>query len=164
MDRKCKETSTEVKNIIINHFLQGNSENGTSEMVQKPRTTIHYRIKKCKSFETVGNPPRNHPWKEPHIFKKSRRARLEFAKKYVSKPGWMFFSQINPSLISLDVVVKCWYVENQIQSLRKEIFVPTVKHCGGGVMLWGCEGRNLVPIEGIVNQHSYIDILKENLR
>jgi len=44
---------------------------------------------------------------------------------------------------------------------------PSVKHGGGGVMVWGCfSGKGLGPlvkIEGIINRHDYIKILDDNL-
>ncbi|GFV21707.1 transposable element Tcb2 transposase [Trichonephila clavipes] len=44
----------------------------------------------------------------------------------------------------------------------------TVKHGGGSIMVWGCKAAtgvgNLVIIDGIMNQYSYLTILKNNLR
>lgn len=41
---------------------------------------------------------------------------------------------------------------------------PTVKHGGGGIMVWGCFGmENLVVIGNNMDQYKYINILKENL-
>ena len=46
--------------------------------------------------------------------------------------------------------------------------MKTVKHNGGGVVVWGCMSAKGVGqlefIDGITNQYYYIDILKLNLR
>ncbi|GFT96945.1 transposable element Tc1 transposase [Trichonephila clavipes] len=43
----------------------------------------------------------------------------------------------------------------------------TVKHSGGSIMVWGCMAAtgvgNLVIIDGIMNQYSYLNILNNNL-
>lgn len=45
--------------------------------------------------------------------------------------------------------------------------IPTVKHGGGSVMVWGCMSargvRKLHFIEGTMDYKMYIDILKNNL-
>lgn len=50
---------------------------------------------------------------------------------------------------------------------RKKIW-PTVKHGGGGVMMWGCMSSagvgELVFIEGVMDKAYYLSILKENLK
>ena len=53
------------------------------------------------------------------------------------------------------------------EDLKKENLYPTVKHDGGGVMVWGCMSAsgvgNLTFIESTMNQYDYINILKNNL-
>lgn len=52
--------------------------------------------------------------------------------------------------------------------LEERNIVSTVKHRGGGLMVWGCMAasgvRNIVPIKGTMDNRYYINILKENLR
>lgn len=50
---------------------------------------------------------------------------------------------------------------------NKENLVPTVKHGGGSVMIWGCMAASGVGklhiIDGTMDRHVYLDILKTNL-
>ena len=53
-------------------------------------------------------------------------------------------------------------------AFNKENLVPTVKHGGGSIMVWGCMAGNgvgnLVFIESIMDQYGYINVLKQNLK
>jgi len=53
-------------------------------------------------------------------------------------------------------------------AFHKKNIIPTVKHSGGSVIVWGCfaaSGPGLLPvIDGIMNSALYQKILKENVR
>ena len=109
--------------------------------------------------------------KKPHISKKNRKARVDFAKAHVSKPMefWMktiFADESKFNLFGCDGKVLV-YRKSNIE-LEERNMVPTVKHGGGGVMVWGCMGAkgvgNLVFIDGIMDHQYYINLLKDNLK
>ena len=58
------------------------------------------------------------------------------------------------------VFVKCWVGQQMISAC----VVPTVKHGGGGVIVWGCFAGDTVSdfflIQGILSQHGYHSILQ----
>lgn len=229
MSRKGKETSIEVRNLIIHHFEQGLTEIEIADIVQRPRTTVHYIIKKFKCGNSVENKPRtgrplklssnNQRWivrqikknpktnasvlaknteqymgikvtpqtirnvlksnnfharsarKKPHISKRNRKLRLEFARTYVTKSQefWMdviFADESKFNLFGCDGKVLVYRKPNT--ELEERNMVPTVKHGGGGVLVWGCMAAsgvgNLVFINGLMDHIYYINLLKENLR
>lgn len=58
MGRKQKEVSEEVKKIIVYHYNNGLTQQKIAELVNRPRTTIHYIIKKWKDEKTIENKTR----------------------------------------------------------------------------------------------------------
>lgn len=110
------------------------------------------------------------PSRKPFISKKNRIARLAFAKNHLhwgqkewSKVLWSDESKFN--LFSSDGIQ---YVRRPVGK-RNDVkyLVPTVKHGGGSVMVWGCFSRDgtgpLIHVEGIMNSQVYTDIVKSNM-
>lgn len=78
----------------------------------------------------------------------------------------LFTDESKFNVFQSDGKPKVWRKPNT--SLDKQHLQPTVKYDGGLVMVWDCFSYNGVGklhfIDGIMDQHKYIDILKQNLK
>lgn len=110
------------------------------------------------------------PAKKPAISLKNKKARLAFAKQHESwssadwsKILWSDESKFN--LISSDGIKYVRRPKNKKYDVRYQI--PTVKHGGGSVMVWGCFSRSgvgpLVRIDGIMDRVVYANILRTQM-
>ena len=73
----------------------------------------------------------------------------------------------NKILWSNETKIELFGLNAKLHIWRKAGTIPTVKHGGGSIMLWGCfsaagTGR-LVRIKGKINGAKYREILDENL-
>ena len=97
-------------------------------------------------------------------------ARLEFAKRHLNdsqtiRNKILWSDETKIELFGMNARSCVWRRPGTAHHLENTI--PTVKHGGGSIMLWGCfsaagTGR-LVGIEGKMNAAMYRDILDENL-
>lgn len=110
------------------------------------------------------------PSRKPMVSAKNRRDRLDFARNHInwttkdwSKILWSDESKFN--LFSSDGIRFVRRPKNKRNDVR--YMVPTVKHGGGSVMVWGCFSRDcvgpLVRINGIMDSKYYLEIIKEHM-
>lgn len=133
------------------------------------------KVKVCP--ETVRNVLRRNnfnarvPRKKPFISQKNKKLRFDFAKQHENTPTsyWedvVFVDESKFNIFGSDGRRFVWRKPND--ELNVKNLKATVKHGGGGVMVWGCMSAkgvgNLVFIDGIMDQNVYLNILKQNLK
>ncbi|KAF7697638.1 Transposable element Tc1 transposase [Cucumispora dikerogammari] len=111
------------------------------------------------------------PRKLPLLSKKNIDLRNEIAMKWSSfeNEDWnkIFFSyETMINLFSFDNRIKVW--REPKESLNRKNSIPTVKHGGKSIIIWGCMSSNgvgkLVFIESIMDKYQYKRILTANLK
>ena len=105
--------------------------------------------------------------KKPRLSIKNVKARLDFARAHLdwTIDDWshvIFSDESKINRFCSDGISWCWSCDPQELSTR--IVIETVKHGGGGIMIWGSitsHGPGLVyKIKGCLNQHGYHQILE----
>ncbi len=113
------------------------------------------------------------PRQKSLLTKKNTKAHLTFAKKYLDYPQDFWANILWTDATKAELLEGVCPVTFGIKPTHKNTFqkkniIPTDKHGGGTVMVWGCfaasgPGR-LAIIDGTMNSALYQKILKENVR
>uniref|UniRef100_A0A8C6P1G5 Transposase Tc1-like domain-containing protein n=1 Tax=Nothobranchius furzeri TaxID=105023 RepID=A0A8C6P1G5_NOTFU len=146
------------------------------EVTKDPRTTFKElqtslaSVKVSVHDSTIRHKHR-FPRHKPLLSKKNIKARLNFAKKHLNdcQDFWentLWTDETKVELFGRQMSRNIWRRSNT--AFQTKNIIPTVKHGGGSVMVWGCfaasgTGR-LAVINGTMNSTVYQNILKENVR
>lgn len=162
-----RETREIVRKVKLNPFLSA----------PKLQKIIEDDFEKVVSSQTVRNYIHREglrartPRKKPFISKTNKKKRLQFARKHVKKPVeywkrvlWSDETKIN--LFGSDGCRKVW--RNPREALKPRNIMPTVKHGGGNIMVWGSMSHSGVGtidfIDSKMNADVYISLLDANLK
>lgn len=111
------------------------------------------------------------PRKKLFISSENQRKRLQFANEYIKKDlnFWktvLFTDESKFNIFGCDGRGKIWRKRNE--EMKMVNLVPTVKHRGGHVIVWGSmatsELGKIVFIEGNMDRVQYLNILRANLQ
>ncbi|KAI4878917.1 hypothetical protein NFI96_025783 [Prochilodus magdalenae] len=106
----------------------------------------------------------------PLLTPKNKKSRLQYAKSHVDKPQRFWDSVLWSDETKLELFGTMdqryvWRRKNQAYEQKNTL--PTVKHGGGSIMLWGCFASNgtgkLQRVQGTMNSLQYQEILEENV-
>lgn len=109
--------------------------------------------------------------RKPLLSKKNIRARLKFAREHLEKDQnfWNNVLWTDESKVELFGHSKSRHVWRKTKTaFENKNLIPTVKHGGGNVMVWGCFSAagpgQLTIIESTMNSVLYQRVLEENVR
>ena len=156
-------------------------------MVQKvqinPRTTAKDLVKMLEetgtkvSIHTVKRVLYRHNLKGRSARQKSllqnrhKKARLRFATAHENKDHTFWRNVLWSDETKIELFGHndhCYVWRKKGEACKPKNTIPTVKHRGGSIMLWGCFAAGgtgaLYKIDGILKEENDVDILKQHLK
>ena len=141
----------------IAHYLEASGMNVSTSTIK--RILHKNELKGCRAR------------KKPLLHQRHRKARLKFARDHKDKDltFWkhvLWSDETKIELFGHNHQRYVWRKEGEAFHPNKSI--PTVKHGGGSIMLWGCFAAagtgQIQKVDGIMRKEQYLEILTHNLK
>ncbi len=119
----------------------------------------------CRTLHQIGR-PRGKPLPKMMYMKASKQFAEDKQTKYMDYWNHVMWSdETKINLFGSDGIKRVWRQPGE--EYKDKCVLPTIKHGGGSVMVWGCMSaagtRELQFIEGTMNANTYYDILKQSM-
>uniref|UniRef100_A0A8C5QBW8 Transposase n=1 Tax=Leptobrachium leishanense TaxID=445787 RepID=A0A8C5QBW8_9ANUR len=144
----------------------------TAEELRKDLSDVGTEV----SAQTIRRTLRNEglhartPRRTPLLSPKNKKSRLQYAKSHVDKPQkfWDSVLWTDEKKLELFGPMDQRYVwRRKNKAYEEKNTLPTVKHGGGSIMLWGCFASagtgKLQRVQGTMNSLQYQEILDDNV-
>ena len=132
----------------------------TKELAEVDSVKVHPETvrRALRSFGLNGRVAR----KKPLLKQRHKTVRLNFARKHITKPQTFWNNVLwsdETKIKRFESDGKVWVWRKPGEAFKDKYLVPTVKHGGGGVMVWGCMASSGVGavhfIDGIMDRKRY---------
>ncbi|KAI4897472.1 hypothetical protein NFI96_013349 [Prochilodus magdalenae] len=152
---KTKELSEDTRNRIVDLHQAGKTESAIGKQLDVKKSTVGAIIRKWKTYKTTTNLPRSG----------APRKISARGVKMITRTNVIWSDETKVELFGKNTTRRVWRKVNA--ELHPKNTIPTVKHGGGNIMLWGCfsakgPGR-LVRVHERMNGAMYCEILGANL-
>ncbi len=164
-----KELSEDLKKRIVSLHRDGVRYKKIAKTLKLSYSTVAKTIQQFNRTGSTQNRPRHgHPRRKPLLKMMHKKAHKQFAEDKQTKDMdyWnhvLWFDETKINLCGSDGVKRVWRQPGE--EYKDKCVLPTVKHGGGSVMVWGCMSTagtgELQFIEGTTNANMYCDILKQ---
>jgi len=160
--KKLDERDKRHLKIIVNQNRRNSAEKVKKDFIESSGKEVSKSTIK-RALYKMGYHSRT-ALRKPHISEPNRKVRLKWARerRFWTIDDWkrvIWSDESRFTLFQSDKKIHVWRLPNERYQVN--CLVPTIKHGGGGIMMWGCFSwyglGPLVRIDGRINSERYIN-------